>query len=420
MRMKLALHRFDKNWKLLEKREMWSRSFTRGLIELLYNQCTQGTIAIPVSSVDMDMVTRLIDMEMVDGGNTLVHAHHNNLRVSSHAGLAWQLGFSLNNSNQQPVSGSELRAYVTGMDLGIQVGTGNTAVTPTDRRLYQRIGHGRRAADGGDVTFESYTVNDDGDQVMDAANDWCAQEFIPSVSHRIYSVDLKIFKTGNPGDLTVSIKGIYNAVSVFEVPITSVCADLSSGTILQAAIPAASPGALTNCVLTTPIDVYAGRRYCIVARALGSSPGNSVTWRRDAVGATYQRAFCPSGALTSRLVSTDGGASYVRTEGSAYMFQENGRSVGEFEMGGTDLDNIAFADPNGSFEIKRFFTNHSGGAISVAEVGLHALAHKNQANNATGSMAAYPFLIARDVVGPAVNVLDTEILLGTYTPSITV
>jgi len=94
----------------------------------------------------------------------------------------------------------------------------------------------------------------------------------------------------------------------------------------------------------------------------------------------------------------------------------HGRGAGEFEYGGSEMVNMVFAAPNCTFDIRRYFTNLSGGGITVEEVGLYALGTKN---SPADEDLAYPFLVARDLTG-GVAVADTELLRVTYTPQITV
>jgi len=94
----------------------------------------------------------------------------------------------------------------------------------------------------------------------------------------------------------------------------------------------------------------------------------------------------------------------------------NGRAGGEMEYGGCELVNIAFADPNGTFDVRRYFTNLSGGAITVEEVGINA-AGGHYVSNDWGPV--FPFCIARDLTG-GVAVANTELLRVTYTIQITV
>jgi hypothetical protein len=94
----------------------------------------------------------------------------------------------------------------------------------------------------------------------------------------------------------------------------------------------------------------------------------------------------------------------------------HGNGAGELEYGGCELLDLSFSDPDGEFTIRRYFTNNSGGGITVNEVGIHSVGgHRT----GTTSGSSYIFLIARDLTG-GVAVADTEILRVTYVPQITV
>ena len=98
---------------------------------------------------------------------------------------------------------------------------------------------------------------------------------------------------------------------------------------------------------------------------------------------------------------------------------DHGEGGGQLQHGGTELYGLTIADPNGQFTARRYFTNVSGGAITVNEAGLHSIGVISEA--ASGEkVCAFPFLIARDVVAPGVSVLNNEILRVTYVPQITV
>ncbi|MFA5187489.1 MAG: hypothetical protein WC551_13500 [Patescibacteria group bacterium] len=91
-----------------------------------------------------------------------------------------------------------------------------------------------------------------------------------------------------------------------------------------------------------------------------------------------------------------------------------GAGAGQMEYGGSEVLTPTFADPNGELILRRYITNRSGGDIVVAESGIYAFA--GITDNLHGSI----YCIARDVVGPAVTVHTTEILVVTYTVQITV
>lgn len=94
-----------------------------------------------------------------------------------------------------------------------------------------------------------------------------------------------------------------------------------------------------------------------------------------------------------------------------------GVGAGELQHGGTECQGLTFSDPNGSFYVRRYFTNNSGGNVTIEEVGIYsAIVNSDYA----GTGGAWASLAARDVVAPAVVVADTEILEVTYTIQITV
>jgi len=96
----------------------------------------------------------------------------------------------------------------------------------------------------------------------------------------------------------------------------------------------------------------------------------------------------------------------------------NGGAANQLEYGACELLNIVFADPNGQFTIRRYFTNNSGGGITVQETGLYSPFIRGPFDS-DGNNTADLFCICRDLTG-AVAVADTEILEMTYTIQITV
>lgn len=90
----------------------------------------------------------------------------------------------------------------------------------------------------------------------------------------------------------------------------------------------------------------------------------------------------------------------------------HGRAGGELEYGGCEFTNMVFVDPNGEFTLRRYFTNNSGGGITVEEVGIYSA-------GGVRDTAGYPFCTARDLTG-GVAVANTELLRATYVLQITV
>lgn len=403
----LRLDKFDaRTGKRTFRHEQQSRSFLLGMIEALYIPVAQILSGTPLTtSRDLDRVLQSLCNYNGDGQAT-THI----LRMAAGPG---NMGCGMANNIDPVVNGIEFLSQ----DVGIMVGTDNTAVTPSDRRLVARVGHGINGIDGAPVLQNEYNVTDDTETAIGAATTRLAQPFVPTHDFDLTSVFIKIFKAGAPGNVTVRIRGSYYAGGGAKNPSGNFTTDLGSGTILEAAIPGASPGAQTECVMATPIPVYAGRMYWICVEAVGASAGNTVSWRRDdTLSTNYNCPMFANGQYSQSIVASSGdsGATYSTTYSNApsFLFQVMGQSRGEFEIGACEVGGLTIADPNGSFWIRRRFSNNCGDAISIAEVGLGI--------TVTANSMQHVILAARDVVGPAVNVLDGEILEVTYTPSIVV
>ena len=105
-------------------------------------------------------------------------------------------------------------------------------------------------------------------------------------------------------------------------------------------------------------------------------------------------------------------AAVVATQDALTTKVAHGEGAGTLLYGGTEVYGLTFANPNGSFKIRRYFTNVLGGNVTIQEVGIYSPGYKNNAE-------VNLFCIARDVCG-AIVVANTEILEVTYTVQITV
>jgi hypothetical protein len=404
----LTLERYHKNFGLLDRRIQPCRSFTRGLMEFLYTQNSQLANAVTLADMDRRTIDYAISAQATGVG-----------RIVGASGSGWDLlGIS-----------TELAAKFPGTDIGIQLGAGNTAATPTDRRMAQRIGHGTRAADGASALFESWDTGDDTNYPIHGASQ-AAQYFIPQSDHRIDNVEVKIYKTGAPpADLVVEIRPVTQgpgATTGYSRVINTV---LATGNIAAAGVGAGAPGAFVNCALTVPVDLYAGHMYAICLYMAGGTGANCYNWRytNAANTSTYSKAWGYNnggpyywiGAGSAFFTSTDNITFAPQPNvGRTCLFKEYGMSIGEMEYDATILRPIVTADPISSFEIVRRFTNLSGASITIQEVGINMVMPVLAIT--TGSNGNGIGMIARDVVAPGVAVADTEILVVTYTPSITV
>ena len=91
------------------------------------------------------------------------------------------------------------------------------------------------------------------------SNNWWAQSFTPTVSHKVTKLALLLRKNGSPDTLTVSLKEYLNGT------------DLCSGTINGNTLPAATEAmAWTNISMGTGCILTPNRPYIIVIRMTGS------------------------------------------------------------------------------------------------------------------------------------------------------
>jgi hypothetical protein len=151
--------------------------------------------------------------------------------------------------------------------------------------------------------------------------------------------------------------------------------------------------------------------------------GRHAAWGRVAAGGgiggeedTYYSGSERFYSVPSELIGVQVGSNNAAATPSDYALGTkiaHGVAGGKLLYGGCEIANPTFSDPNGEMIIRRFFTNVSGGNVTVEECGIY------QAVNGTSDHAYY-FCIARDIVAPAVVVADTEILMVTYTVQITV
>jgi hypothetical protein len=108
---------------------------------------------------------------------------------------------------------------------------------------------------------------------------WKAQTFSAESDHVVGAVKLKLWRSGSPGDLTVSIKATDGSGH-------PTGADLTSGTISANTLTTNTAGAWYEVSLT-PYSLTSGTKYAIVARALGGDDANRVWWRLDESSPTY-------------------------------------------------------------------------------------------------------------------------------------
>jgi hypothetical protein len=410
MRTIITLDKYNgRNGKRNLREQFYSRSFTRGFIEMLYVGAAQIGSGAPYElSKDLDSC---LQTTIISADTSYTYRQHQHMRVASGGGDSAMVVFA----NVYSTTIFPIDYHIPSQDLGIMVGNGSTPVSPLDRRLAARIGHGYEAADISPVLKEQYAGVDDTNADISSTSMRWAQAFTPQHDYKVTSVKLKLWRTGSTGTVTVRIRGSH--LGGAQVPSGSYADDLGIATIDESAIGTSSPGALVEATFTTPVSVHAGHLYWICVETAESA---HLYWRYDTSnitnyfgGLNYWNGVT---VLSAIATSYDSGATYSLSSSSGdncFIFEVYGQSLGDFEYDGCVLGNLIFSDPNGTFKIRRRFHNLSGGGITVNELGIGAASgyYPNRWNAK---------LIARDVLGSSVLVADNEVLEVTYTPQITV
>ena len=397
---KLLLERLDKEGRLLEKREQRSKCFTKSFIELLYIAHAQIESGAPYTMTDirgMDACDIDSEITALDVGN---RGCKPTLAIGSPPGSSQSIfGGGHYGDNLQA---SMLQSILMGEHLGIQLGGGATAVTPLDHFLETRFGHGIRPADGGNVTFESYKVNDDTAWSNLNTDYWAGQSFRAQHHHKLYSVKLKLYRVGTPGIVTVDI----HAGRWTDDEISPIGSALVTQTFDGDTLTVDTGGEWREITFPSQIEIVPGMDYVIVIYAAATG----LRWLYDTSSSEYYRG--------TRIESTNGGGAWSTKNGDDFMFEEIGRSSGELHYGGCELDDLTISDPDGEFTIRRYLKNKSGESREVNEVGIYAAGHDCRGTTESGNI--FVFLIAHDVLVSPITVAATELLRATYVPQITV
>lgn len=142
---------------------------------------------------------------------------------------------------------------------------------------------------------DSFDTGDD-TQVSETSDaEWQAQTFTASSSYSIGSVTLKLWRSGNPGTLTVSIRATTGGATA--VPTGS---DLASGTLDVSAVPTtAGSAAWSTITFSAATALVSGTIYAIIIRVSGAG----FLYLRDDTGSGYSSG--------RRGYSTNSGSTWI-------------------------------------------------------------------------------------------------------------
>ena len=404
MKTLLTLDRI-KDGTLLERRRHCSRSFTKGLWDLLYVAHAQLLAASPYPCVDIIGSEKEIDSE---SQANRARYYKSTLRLaapSGGCGASLVGGYASINSGTYAAK-HQPHSILPGECFGIQIGGGSAAVSPGDRKLDRKIYHGTRVAIGSTQDIDYYDTGDDGDIEVYNPREY-GVIILPTRGYRLSAVQLLLYREGSPGILTISVRGVRFSYSSYPQMEDD---DIVSVTTDGDTLPTTAPYEWREVTFPTPVDVQPGIPYVIRLIAPSGTSTNSVHWRRKYGAGEYHPRYW----LIQKTNSY-----YTTSYNYQPMFRARGTALAELEYGGCEIFGLNIANPNGRFNIRRLFRNESGGAVTVNECGIYSIGSFRMVSDDEAG-GVYAYCIARDLISPAINVLNSEDLAVTYTPQITV
>jgi len=393
MKTLLTLTKTDRQGKLIETRKQNVRSFTRNLMELLYIAHAQIQSAAPRTIYDITGGIRHIDVQSPVSGYGYRRLKPN-LLIASPGGKAQVIvGQAYQNGDAIFTADPQVGMVVPGELVGIQIGSANSSVTPTDYRLASRIPHGRRAP----VTVISrQDANLTGDNNNQVLSGWYGTFYYPFKQFDVTSVKFLMYRSGSPGTITLEVKTAIAAGESYTI--------LAVATTDGNTLPTAAPYEWREFILPSPVTLLPGIPYHIWC----NQQANYAYMQRHYYTSTPRGYY----DLKKPRFGDTSGSDYVTTLIDLY-----GTSPGEIEYGGCDISGLSVSNPTAEFEIRRLFTNRSGGDITVRECGIYA-AFPDTYGSFVGAGGA--LCVCRDIISPDVIVADGETLALTYNPQIAV
>jgi len=394
MKTRLIFEKRTKTGQLVERRKQTVRSFTKNLMELLYLSHAQITYAAKRDVWDIRGGIVWSDDERTSPGRN----QRANLLIASPGGNAQVWVSAEGTSGAYAPSPQNL---LPGELIGIQVGSGNTPVTPQDIKLAARIPHGQRAPISIATSLESVLTGDTSNDGLDNSA-WRGFYWIPSRQMTVTSIKLLMYRSSTlPGTLNYHFKPAHmknGTNSPSEVYTWNVLATASTD---GDTLPTSTPYEWREFVLSTPVTVVPGMGYIFWGTKTGG-------------GSAYRRLNSSAGAVYTnpRVLDTYGGTYWYD---KAPVYDIWGTTPREIEYGACEVSGLKVANPTAEFIIRRLFTNNSGGDITVAECGIYAGCSWHPEYG-----SSFPLCVCRDVIEPAITVANGEVLAVTYKPQITV
>jgi hypothetical protein len=167
--------------------------------------------------------------------------------------------------------------------------------------FYQQMGAAQFESDifvtdlldtGADTSVQTYGIN------------WTAQTFQPSEAYSISGVNLALYRTGNPGNITVALRA-----TVAGLPSG---ANLASNTYDGNSLTSATTGEWIAVAFTSDYALTAGTTYAIVVSDAGGALANRINWFADTNNGYANGQEC---------TSVNSGANWAAVPANDMMFE---------------------------------------------------------------------------------------------------
>lgn len=160
-------------------------------------------------------------------------------------------------------------------------------------------------ASGFTTKFEEYPVsNEDGSRNVFGSN-WMAMLIKATPGYTLNGLKLPLFKTGDPGDITISIQKLSGG--------DPDGTDVSVATLSDSRLGTTDPPTTLVDITMPAVVLAADEEFAIVIRATGGSAGNTVNWNTDDSSPTY--------ADGNREDSANSGATWTAQTGTDMCFE---------------------------------------------------------------------------------------------------
>lgn len=176
---------------------------------------------------------------------------------------------------------------------------------------------------------------------------------------------------------------------------------------------------VTNTNRTLYFPTFSGGQYVYCTSNLQVAASGGGTSTLVATGRSGNQTY--PAALDSTLVGIAVGTGAGAATPTDYVLATpviHGLAAGQILYGGCGVDSLTFANPNGSFIIRRDFINVSGGNITLNEVGIYSPGQTG--DNLPDNTNPNSFMIYRDIIGGGLAIVNGNVISAAVTVSVVV